>query len=375
MCREITYMWRDKGLRIILLVLPLISLILFAATYRAQVLKDIPTVIVDLDHTKASQQLIDDIKNTDYLKVTAQPTSYSELESLINRGQAVVGVVIPENFGKNTALERSTNVLMIVDGTNIIYANTATSAMLSVTGTISAQIGIQTLLARGLTPLQARDAYLGVHFQEEPWFNPTLNYAYFLVLAFALNVWQQYCTLAACITIIGETGRTSWLQIRAAGFSRLKLFLCKSLVHIFIFMLMVSLIYGVAFGYYKMPLHCSLARLLLFTLFFVLALHGTCTLSSSLALNALEATRYGMIIALPAFILSGYTWPLEAMPRSLQHFVQILPQTWFFQGFNLLTFKNAGWPLMSHYFEALAVIAVVCYTLAAVITARKGCIR
>jgi ABC-2 type transport system permease protein len=109
----------------------------------------------------------------------------------------------------------------------------------------------------------------------------------------------------------------------------------------------------------------------LFTLAFAVALHGVGTLASGISRNAVDAARFGMVIALPAFILSGYTWPLEAMPPLIRHAVKILPQTWFFQGFNLLTFKNPGWDFMSGYFLALVSIAVACYGTAALIFKAK----
>jgi ABC-2 type transport system permease protein len=94
---------------------------------------------------------------------------------------------------------------------------------------------------------------------------------------------------------------------------------------------------------------------------------------SSVARNTVDASRYGMIIALPSFVLAGYTWPLEAMPRWLQLLARVLPQTWFFQGLNYLTFKNPGWAFMSRYFLALLAIACICYGMAAVVICGKSC--
>lgn len=371
MNHEIFHMWRDRGLRWILLAGPLLGVLLFYATYSAQVLKNIPTAVVDLDRTSASHELVEHIKSSEDLKVLACPDSFDELEELIKQGKVAAGVVIPENFAKNVSLGRQAHVEMILDGSNMVYATNATSALLKITRTAGAQAGIKALVARGIQPDQARDAYQSIVFREEPWFNPALNYAFFLVVALALNVWQQCCTLAACMNIIGEAGTKSWLQVKAAGFSRFKLFFSKSLVHIAIFMLTVLPIYVLAYWIFKFPLHCSFAALLLFTLAFAVALHGVGTLASSLSRSAVDATRFGMLIALPAFILSGYTWPLEAMPSVIQHAVKALPQTWFFQGFNYLTFKNPGWDFMSGYFLALLIIAAACYGAAAALISRR----
>lgn len=369
--RELFYMWRDRGLRNILLVGPILGVFLFGGIYSAQTLKDIPTAIVDLDQTSSSRELAENLRYTENLRVTAHPGTYNELESLIRYGKVVVGVVIPENFARDVAAQRQTRVLMIIDGSNMVYSTNASSAVLTVTRTISAQAGIKTLVARGIGLKQAQDAYQSVEFKEEPWFNPTLNYGYFLLLGLFVNIWQQCCTMIASVNIIGETGVKSWLQIKAAGISKFRLFFNKSIAHLITFMVLILPVYFLAFSVLKLPIACGFGTLLLFTLVFAVALHSIGTLMSSVAGNSVDSTRFGMMVALPSFVLSGFTWPLEAMPQWLQHLVWILPQTWFFQGLNYLTFKNPGGDFMSRYYLCLLLIALVCYGLTTVITVYK----
>lgn len=371
MAREVFYMWRDRGLRIILLAVPVLSLLLFYGIYSAQVIKDIPAAVVDLDRSSASRNLIENFRHAEYLKIVAFLDSYEEAEDLIKSGKAVVAIVIPENYEKNVALNRQSRVLVAIDGSNMIYATNATSAALAVTRTISAQSGIKSLVARGISLEQAQDAYEEIQFREEPWFNPTLNYAYFLVLGLALNIWQQCCTLAACMNVIGETGFKSWYQIRASGISRFKLFFCKSTVHIITFLLMAMPVYFLAFIVFKLPLSSSFWTVLLFTLVFAVAIHSIGTLMSGFSRSAVDSSRFGMIVALPSFILSGYTWPLEAMPHYLQKIAKILPQTWFFQGINYLMFKTPDFAFLSHFFLPMSVTAVVCYGVAAIFISRS----
>jgi ABC-2 type transport system permease protein len=364
--REVLTIWRDRSLRYILLFGALIAVLLFLAIYSAQVIKAIPTAIVDLDHSNTSLELTSYIRNTENLQVIAYPQSFEDLEDLIRQGGVVTGIVIPENYGRDIALGRQTRLLAIIDGSNMIYATNASSAILTIARTIAAEAGIKTLVGHGVQYSDAQAAYQTIDFQEEPWYNPALNYAYFLVLALALNIWQQCCILSACMTVAGETGRASWLQIRAAGFSRLRLFACKAVVQVVAFMLVALPVYLLAGMVFSIPMRCGFLTLLLFTALFAVSLQSVGTLMSSLARNAVDASRFGMIIALPSFVLSGYTWPLEAMPRWLQLLARVFPQTWFFQGLNYLTFKNPGWDFMSRYFLALLAIACVCYSVAAV---------
>lgn len=372
MYRELKYLWRDKGLRYIILLGTFIGVFLFCGIYSAQVIKDIPTAVVDLDRTASSRDVVDKLQHAENLKLVAAPESYRELKEMVDSGKVMVGIIIPENFGRDVALNRQTKVYTIIDGSNIIYATNASNAIMAVTGTISADIGIKNLLSQGTQYREAQEAYLGVTFQEEAWFNPTLNYAYFLVLALILNIWQQCCTLVSCMTVIGETGAKSWLQWRAIGFPRRKLFISKAVLHIAVFMLIVLPVYLLMFGLLKMPLSMGFGALLALTFVFAISLHSVGTFASSFSHNAVDATRFGMIIALPSFVVSGYTWPLESMPGLIQTAAKCIPQTWFFQGLNYVVFKDPGWTFLFQYLLAMAAIAVICYTLAALITLRNS---
>lgn len=225
MKRELFYMWRDKGLRYILIAGPLLGLFLFMGIYDHPRIDNIPTAIVNLDKSGASRQVVAELKNTQDLEIIYYPNSFEQLEELIKRGQVMVGVVIPENYSKNIALHRQTKVAVVIDGANMTYATNAASAVLTVTRTLGTQVGVKTLIAQGMQPNQAQEAYQSIDFREEAWFNPTLNYAYFLVLPLVLNIWQQCCTLASCMNIIGENGFRSWIQIKSSRMSIFKFFL------------------------------------------------------------------------------------------------------------------------------------------------------
>lgn len=365
--REFTYIWRDRGLRVVLLVMPLLSLLLFGLAYRAQVLTDIPTAIADLDRSAQSRALASDIKQAENLDVVAYYNSYEEIKRAIEKGEVVVGVVIPEKFGQQQELRRPTRVAMIIDGSNMVYAINASVAVLQVVRTIEVKSGVKVLLAQGEHMKDAMNALMAVNIVDEPWFNPTINYAFFLVLGLVLNIWQQCCTLLSAMTIIGETGTRSWVHLKSSSRSLFIIFLAKILAHLVIFMAMVAVLYGLCFEVLHLPLRCDFGKLMLFTMGFAVAMHSLGTLVSSFSRTAADASRIVMAIAVPAFVLSGFSWPLEAMPQILAQVVKWLPQTGFFQGVIFLSMKDASWAYMSQYYFQFLLFALVAYALTAVI--------
>lgn len=363
--RELMRMWRDRDLRNVLLLGPLIALIIFYATYSVQAINEIPAAVVDLDRSSESGEIIRNIDRTEELDITAFPESSAAMEELLYKGEAVVGIVIPEDFGKNVGLGQRSRLFIAVDGSNIIYANNASSAILTVSRTMGAEIGVKKLLAKGVNYSEAQHALFSISAKDEPWFNPALNYAFFLVVALGINIWQQCCTIAASSGIAGERDVASWYQLKASGTSLITYFSWKAAARVIVFSVLAFLLYLLGFGLLQQTPVCGLPVLMLFTLCFAFAIDALGSLFSSVANNALDATRFGMVIALSSFVLCGYTWPLEAMPDWLQKIAWVLPQTWFFQGFNLLVFKTPDWQIISRYFAALLAIAAVCYSVSA----------
>jgi len=409
--RELFLIWHDRGIRIILFVIPFLTLLLFWGIYQPGTLFHIPAAIVDLDQSANSRMVISEFESSENLDIKAYYQTFEELKEAIENGEVITGVVIPKDFGKNLELRRSTRMLMVIDGTNMAYATNASTTMMEIAETLKATTGVKTLLAyrpttdddlyssvgnltdgedvtlsdttdssssststgsleldmnlydAGYTMAEALQVYMPITFQDEGWFNPTLNYSYFVLLGVFFNIWQQCSTLLFCMNILGETGTPSWLQIKTSGFSKIKLFAGKSVLQILLVMLVAAVILFISFVLCKLPTSVSIFVWLGFLLCFTLALHGLGTMMSSVTANSLDATRLGMVVALPSFLISGFSWPLEEMPLLLQKIAWCIPQTWFFQGINYLSFKNPPAGFIGHYCLVLLLMALLFYAV------------
>ena len=410
LCRkEFLLIWHDRGMRLILFAIPFITLLLLWGIYHPGVLFHIPAAIVDLDHSAGSRMASEQFKSSENLDIQAYYASFEELEQAVQNGSIIAGIVIPPDFGKNLELRQSTRLLMVIDGSNMAYTTNTSTTMMEIAETLKVTTGVKTLLAyrpltddglyssignltdgksvtfsditqenaqqfstgnmeldmnlynAGYTMAEAMQVYMPVAFQDEAWFNPTLNYSYFVLLGLFLNIWQQCATLLFCMNIIGETGNPSWIQCKISGFSKIKLFVGKSLVQIILLMLIAAAILLISFYICHFPTSIPFSIWLGFILCFTLALHGLCSMMSSIIPNSIDATRFGMVIALPSFILSGFSWPLEEMPFWLQKLAWCIPQTWLFQGINYFSFKNPPPDFIWHYCYVLLLMALLFY--------------
>ena len=58
--------------------------------------------------------------------------------------------------------------------------------------------------------------------------------------------------------------------------------------------------------------------------------------------DALKATQILMVIASPAFIISGFTWPNYAMPDFITYFTKIIPLTPYLEALKIMVVEKGS---------------------------------
>ncbi len=119
--KEFIQVFRDKRTRFILIGPPIIQMLVFgyAATFE---IHHVPTVVLDLDHSQESRELISRFTSSPYFDVQRQLTDSGQIRDLIDRGQATVGLEIDAGFAQKLRGGQTAPLQVIVDATN---SNTA----------------------------------------------------------------------------------------------------------------------------------------------------------------------------------------------------------------------------------------------------------
>ena len=107
----------------------------------------------------------------------------------------------------------------------------------------------------------------------------------------------------------------------------------------------------------------NLWNFFLITAVFVVAATNLGVLVSILVPDALKATQYLMVIASPAFIISGFTWPTFAMPGFIKSFTAIIPLTPYLEALKIMVVQNGSDFLTQKYLIHLLILAWVYFIL------------
>lgn len=355
--RELAFIYQDRVVRRFFLIAPLLVGVLFAALYYQGQIMEIPTVICDQDQSSLSREIIAAFDNHPRLQVVARVSSYSGLENMIMQEQARVGVVIPTDLEDKASHGQSTQVLTIVDGSNLVYSNYGLSASSEVINDLSSRLGVSLLSRAGYFPEQTARVSSSLNINEEVWYNSALSYAYFLIFAFIIFILQQTFLIGSCQVVSRETANNSWQKLKDAlpGWCLLP---SKVLPYWLIGMMQLALILLTGRVLLGLPVNGSIICLVVLSMIFFAVLAAFALLVSQLTVP-LNSLRFTMFIALPSLALSGYTWPLFAMPALIRGISYALPLTWFLDGFQAITVRGAGWTVISQPLLILAIMLLL----------------
>lgn len=123
--KELIQVIRDPRSLALAVSMPVILLVLFGYALTLDVDR-IPTVLYDLDGTPRSRELADRFLRTRYFQLQATARNYRHLLEMLDRGEAMMGLIIPANFSRDLELSRETKIQVLMDGQD---ANTATIAL------------------------------------------------------------------------------------------------------------------------------------------------------------------------------------------------------------------------------------------------------
>jgi ABC-2 type transport system permease protein len=322
--KEFIQIARDPRSLLLAISIPVLLLFLFGYALTLDV-DHIPTVIYDLDRTPRSRDLTDHFLRSKYFQLQSVAPDYAHLQEKLDRGQALMGLVIPANFSRDLELNREATIQVLMDGTD---ANTATIAL----GYASAitLLYSQEILQQKMNQLGAGRISPPIEPRIRIWFNPDLESKNFIVPGLIAVIMAILAAILTSGTISGEWERGTMEQLISTPIRKEELILGKLIPYFVIGMIDLSL--SVAMGRFLFGVPLRGNGLLLFSLAGLFLLGAICqgVVVSIVTKNQLLSSQISIILSyLPTFILSGFIYPIANMPRLIQFITYIVPGRYF----------------------------------------------
>lgn len=333
-------------------------LILFGILYYPGVVKEIPTVVCDEEHTAYSRLLIRQVDDDERLGLVRVVADEGEARDMLRQKEVYAAVIIPADFSHDILNGRSAKVLFMLNGANIITTNIATTAGNDIVNTFNTRFaarqaalrtsGDEQMLKKRISPVETTLRVLN---------NPTQSYMMFFMVGLAMAAMQQGIFLAVGAAVQGDFKDTEGLK----GAPKAAVLVVKVAVYWLLSVLSFALVCVISYGL-GIPDRASVTALLTLASAFSFAAVSLGLFASSLFHNELQFVRASIMYTVPAFIFGGYTWPLEAMDPVTQVVAQAFPMAWMSNAVREL-FLSGHLAMLSHNLTALTVMGVIFLSL------------
>jgi ABC-2 type transport system permease protein len=358
--KEFIQVFRDKRTRFVLFVPPIIQMLIFgyAATFE---IHHVPTVVLDLDHSQESRELISRFTSSPYFDVQRQLTDYRQIGDLIDRGEATVGLEINAGFAQNLRKGQTAPVQVIVDATN---SNTAliASGYISQIALAFAQHYQQDRISR-ISP-QMIEKIPSVQLEPRPWYNADLRSRWFFVPGIIGSLTLVLVVTLTAFAVVREREIGTLEQIMVTPIRPAEFILGKTLPFFLIGLFDVSLIATVGTLWFQVPFRGQILVLFAGAILFLLCMLGVGLLISTVSSTQQQAMVTAFFFVMPAITFSGFGFPISTMPLWLQYLTFLSPLRYFLIVLRDTYLKGVGMEVLWPQMLAMAVLGISLLTVA-----------
>ncbi len=358
--KEFIHVLRDPRALGIAIVLPMIMLMIFGYALTLD-LDRVPLAVWDQSATPQSRELVARFGGSRYFALAGSPDSYPAVESTLARGEAMMALVIPVDFGRRVAAGRRTQVQVLADGSDANTTTLALSYAEAIVRGYSQDILVQR--ARGST---GRVPAMPLDLRFRAWFNTDMESRIFIVPGLIAVIMMLITALLTSLTVAREWETGTMEQLVSTPLRGTELILGKLVPYFAIGMLDMLLSVLAGRFLFDVPIRGSLVLLFAVSAVYLVGALSLGILISAKTRTQLLASQFAFVATfLPAFLLSGFMFDIRNMPGPLQAVTYLIPARYFVAFLRGLYLKGTGlaelWPecVLMTVFAVLMLVAAV----------------
>lgn len=359
--RENQRILERKTLYGLTIFLPIILTVIFVSIYVNGVVRDIPVAIFNEDNSNLSRLAIRQFASAPSIKIVKYVNSLEEIKSEFRKGNIYGAIYFPKNLERDVRKQRQTYVILYRTNANLITGNTLLRDFTTIAKSLSGKILLTKIQKqKGLKEEYAMNVIKPIVIDTDSMFNPQYSYLYFLVPGLLTVTLYMIILVVTVLLFTSEKDHNTLNDLfQTANNNIFAILLGKSLPHILLNSVTALLIFVITFDIFNVPMRGSLTLLLGFSFYFIVACVFLGMAISLLSPDQQKATEIGLIISTPAFILSGLTFPVWAMPKIYSYLSAIIPYTHYLLGTVKIYMMGANLYYLRYEILGLTIILLI----------------
>ena len=351
--KEFWHIFRDQRTMLVLLGMPIAQIIIFGFAITTEV-RNVPISIVDYSHSSLSRNLINHLGHNPYFNIISINKGDETPSNIFENTNSDILLVIDENLNRDIVRYGKGNIQAIVDASDPNVALTEISYLSQAIQNNQSSI-IQTKSNAkpfGITP--------NIHML----YNPQMKSTYNFVPGVMGVIFMLICAMMTSVSIVREkeTGTMELLLSTPVNplaiiFSKAIPYLALSLVNLLTILMLSTFVLHV-------PIAGSLFLLVALSILYICVCLALGLLISSIAQSQLVAMLVsGVLLMMPALLLSGMIFPIENMPDILRYISSIIPARWYIFAVKKVMIEGSSVLYIARELAILSIMLVIFATL------------
>jgi ABC-2 type transport system permease protein len=323
--------------------LPVIQLIIlpYAATYE---IKNITLSVVDHDHSEYSRKLINNFTASGYFQLVDYSRTYNDALDQVEKDKADLIVEIPEGFERDLIRESEAKVLLAANAISGQTAGLAVAYANSIVKDFNNDVRTQWIQQQRLNAIPVID------ITSSNWFNPQMNYKYFIVPGILALLVTLVGFLMSSLNIVKEKEVGTIEQLNVSPIKKHQFILSKLIPFWVLGLVVLTIGFIISFIIYGIYPAGNFWVGYLFAGIYLIALLGFGLLTSIYADTQQQAMFISYFFMLIFILLGGLFAPIENMPDWAQYLTYINPVRYFIEAMRMLVLKGSSfWDLRFHF--------------------------
>ncbi|HXE75690.1 MAG TPA: ABC transporter permease [Candidatus Xenobia bacterium] len=357
--KEFIQVVRDKRMRFILVVPPMVQMLVFgyAATFEVH---NVPMAVLDLDHSQESRELVSRFTSSPYFAVRGHLADERQLRQWIETEQAVLVLHIHPGFARKLRKGQTAPLQVVVDATNSNTALIALGYVNQIAQRFAADY--QSDRMEHIAP-QLSGRAPQITLERRPWYNHDLKSQWFFVPGVVATLILIMVGVLTAFAIVREREIGTLEQIMVTPIRRTEFILGKTAPFFLIGLMDTALIALMGTLWFRIPFRGDFTVLLLGAVLYIFCILAVGLFISTISKTQQQAMVSAFFFNMPAIIFSGFGFPIRNMPEWLQWLTYLDPLRYFLIVIRSVYLKGTGLDVLWPQMAAMAVLAVGLLTI------------
>lgn len=352
--KELKAVFKDQGVLIFFLLVPLAYPLLYAFIYTGEVVREVPAAVVDMNKSTLSREFIRKVDATPDVKIQSHCADMEEAKLLLKESKVYGVIYIPESFSSDITKGIQTQVTLYCDMSGMLYYKAILTASTEVS--LKMNKAIKAKRAGNTTDRQDEISATPITYEAVNLFNPQAGYASFLLPAVLILIIQQ--TLLLGVGLSAGTARENNRFRDLVPLSRqyqgtLRIVFGKSSAYFIIYAIVSAYILCVVPKIFSLVQIAQAGTLAAFILPYVLSCIFF-AMTCSIFIHHREACMMIYVFtSVPLLFISGVSWPGSAIPEFWRVISWLFPSTFGINGYIAINSMGATLDQVLPEFRAL----------------------